>query len=140
MLQAAFLLLVLAIASCFDLRQRRIPNVLPIIVFAAGLLMLALAPQHAISPGGGASIVGLVLGAAALMPGYLLGALGAGDVKLMAASGFVVGWVVALMLIVMWALTFGVWCLAAVMAGSRRRQPAVPALFLAALLLGVSRL
>src|SRR4051812_49543959 len=39
----------------------------------------------------GASIAGFVLGFALMMPGHVLGATGAGDVKFMAAVGAIVG-------------------------------------------------
>ena len=38
-----------------------------------------------------ASILGFILGLALMMPGHLLGATGAGDVKLMAAVGALIG-------------------------------------------------
>lgn len=39
----------------------------------------------------GASVAGMALGLLLMMPGYVLGATGAGDVKLMAAVGTLVG-------------------------------------------------
>lgn len=43
------------------------------------------------APGGLAALGGLAVGLAALMPFYALGGLGAGDVKLMAAAGSLLG-------------------------------------------------
>ncbi len=77
----------LAAAVWVDLRAARVPNV----VVAAGLafaLGLSLTPQ-----GGGLNhaIGGAAVGLALLLPLYLLGVSGAGDVKLLAAVGAFVG-------------------------------------------------
>jgi prepilin peptidase CpaA len=75
-------------ATVIDLKTRRIPNELTA-AMAVGGVALAVA-----GPGGiglAASIAGLMLGLLLMMPGYALGATGAGDVKLMAAVGAIVG-------------------------------------------------
>lgn len=78
----------LVAAVLIDIRSRRIPNWLTGLMAGAGLLMAV----------GGVS--GLTLGQAALgfaaglllmLPGHALGATGAGDVKLMAAVGAILG-------------------------------------------------
>jgi prepilin peptidase CpaA len=77
---------VLSVVS--DLRTRRIPNRLTFGIAALGLLL-------AISGFGrmsfGAAIAGFVLGLGLMLPGHLIGATGAGDVKLFAALGSVLG-------------------------------------------------
>jgi prepilin peptidase CpaA len=68
--------------AAIDLRTRRVPNWLTFGLAAFGLL-LAVVRGHQF----GYAIGGLVLGFALMMPGHLLGATGAGDVKLLAALG-----------------------------------------------------
>ena len=80
----AIVLFLLAIATVFDVKSHRIPNWL---VFSGALLGFA---YHAFSPfgiGAMASAQGLAVGLAAFMPLYLIRAMGAGDVKLMAMVG-----------------------------------------------------
>ena len=82
------LLLLLATAAVIDSRSHRIPNWL---VFSGALLGLA---YHAFSPYGTgviASVGGLAVGLVSFMPLYLLRAMGAGDVKLMAMVGAYLG-------------------------------------------------
>ena len=71
-----------------DIKARRIPN--PLTAAMAGTGMgLAASGVSGISLG--ASIVGFILGLVLMLPGHALGATGAGDVKLMAAVGAIVG-------------------------------------------------
>ena len=79
----------LAAATVIDLRSRRIPNELTAAMAVLGL-GLAATGSRAASPSA-ASLAGFVLGLLLMMPGYALGATGAGDVKLMAAVGAIVG-------------------------------------------------
>jgi prepilin peptidase CpaA len=67
-----------------DLRTRRVPNILTIPLAALGLACAA----------GGVTILtfqaaclGIALGFLLMLPGYVFGATGAGDVKLLAAAG-----------------------------------------------------
>jgi prepilin peptidase CpaA len=93
--QAGVLVVLLACAIFTDLRSRRIPNVL----VGTGIL-LALA-SHAfgwlsgVQSLAGASpwspLVGMIYGLVLMLPLYLLRAMGAGDVKLMAMVGALVG-------------------------------------------------
>jgi len=76
------------IAAVFDLRTRRVPNELTSFVAALGLSLAAARFDLA---GARGAIVGLALGGALMLPGYLIGATGAGDVKLLAAFGAVLG-------------------------------------------------
>jgi prepilin peptidase CpaA len=78
-----FLLLILAIASVYDIRERRIPNRL-IFTGLAGLVVLAVFSD---AKGFVWSIAGLTTGLAIFFPIYAAGWLGAGDVKLMALVG-----------------------------------------------------
>lgn len=75
-------------AAWIDFRTTRIPNALILAGAALGLLM-------ALESGGWAGLIsavsGLFLGLALMLPGYLLLSTGAGDVKLMAAAGALLG-------------------------------------------------
>jgi prepilin peptidase CpaA len=89
------LLALLLAAVATDLRSRRIPNTLVLAGIALALLSHAIALSGMGQPLAGTSwwapLAGLAAGLAALMPLYLLRALGAGDVKLMAMVGAFVG-------------------------------------------------
>lgn len=74
--------------AIIDLRTRRVPNTLTVTLAAAGLLSAA---SGIGSLGILASLAGVGLGLALMLPGHLVGATGAGDVKLLAASGAVLG-------------------------------------------------
>lgn len=80
--------LLVCMAAVWDVRRRRVPNVL---VFPAAVLGIALQLALAGWQGGAAALGGLAVGLALLFPGYLLGTTGAGDVKLMAAVGTFLG-------------------------------------------------
>jgi prepilin peptidase CpaA len=84
LVQAAPLLALLLIAAAGDLRTRKIPNWLAVLLIFSGLAQGALA--HA-GPGVGMSGAGILV--APLIPFVLfaIGAMGAGDVKLMAGVG-----------------------------------------------------
>jgi prepilin peptidase CpaA len=75
-------------AAVIDIRTRRIPNWLTLGSAVAGLA-LAATGASGISPGW--SLLGLIAGGLLMMPGHVLGATGAGDVKLLAAVGAIVG-------------------------------------------------
>ncbi len=75
-------------ATIVDVRARRVPNVLTMGVAAAGL-MLATAGLGDVTLGG--ALKGLALGLALLLPAHVIGATGAGDVKLLAAFGALLG-------------------------------------------------
>ena len=115
MLQFTVLAAALAIAVVIDVRTRRIPNWLTGALAAAGLGMSfaggGLTPAQA--------ALGLLAGLLLMMPAHLIGATGAGDVKLMAAVGAMVGPGMALRAFVFTALAGGV--LAVVVAARRGR-------------------
>jgi prepilin peptidase CpaA len=75
-------------ATVIDIRQRRVPNVLTMGVASAGLL-LAMGGLGTATVGG--ALGGLALGLALLLPAHVFGATGAGDVKLLAAFGALLG-------------------------------------------------
>ena len=88
----AVVVTVLAACGCasivIDVRTRRVPNVLTFGLAAAGLALSAL---HLSGVGVWSALGGLALGLVLMLPGHVIGATGAGDVKLMAAVGAVVG-------------------------------------------------
>jgi prepilin peptidase CpaA len=98
---AALALLVLT-ALMFDVRQRRIPNTLVLLALAGGLLINLIGPHIwlrgtgllTLYPGAlgiKGAVLGALTGLAVFLPFYLLRAMGAGDVKLMAGIGAFVG-------------------------------------------------
>ena len=106
-LSQAHLLLPLAIALWIawgDLRTYRIPNYLTFGAALAGLVFQAV--FHGLD-GVGSSLLGLALGFSLLFPVYLLGCMGAGDVKALAALGAWLGPSLTLMLFVYMALAGG---------------------------------
>ena len=78
----------LALATVIDVKSRRIPNWVTAAMAGVGL---ALAITGTSGTSVAASFAGFVLGFLLMLPGYRLGATGAGDVKLMAAVGAIVG-------------------------------------------------
>jgi prepilin peptidase CpaA len=106
----------LVLATAIDLRSRRIPNQLTAAMAAAGLGFAA-GGISGISVA--ASIGGIVLGLLLMLPGYALGATGAGDVKLMAAVGAIVGPPLVVWAFICTALAGGV--IALIVAVRRRR-------------------
>ena len=78
----------MAAATVIDLRTRRIPNALTATLAGLGVGMAAAGVSGVTL---WASLLGFVVGLALMMPGHVLGATGAGDVKLMAATGAIVG-------------------------------------------------
>jgi prepilin peptidase CpaA len=72
------------VACVFDLHNRRIPNVLTFGAASAAFVAAAWAGGPSAV---GASVAGWIVAGAVWLPFYLLGGMGAGDVKLMAAIG-----------------------------------------------------
>lgn len=75
-------------AAIVDATERRIPNVISLGTASAGV-MLAAMRLSGISVT--SSLIGLAIGFALMLPGHLFGGTGAGDVKLFAAAGAVLG-------------------------------------------------
>jgi prepilin peptidase CpaA len=87
---AAFVVIAIGmtVASVVDLRSRRIPNELTATLAGIGV---GLAASGVSGVSLWASMLGFGIGLALMMPGHVLGATGAGDVRLMAAFGAIVG-------------------------------------------------
>lgn len=82
---AVVLFAMLVIACVTDIRARRIPNWLVAVVLVVGVLVTtALDP---VVPGLLRAVAGVAVGLVIWLPGWLLRMMGAGDVKLFAATG-----------------------------------------------------
>lgn len=86
--KSLLLCMLLLVAAAFDVKQRRIPNLL--VLFG---LLLAFYVQLALPLGGGLwkALAGFGIVSAIALPLYLLRAMGAGDVKLLAVVGTFLG-------------------------------------------------
>lgn len=92
--------------ALWDWRYRRIPNGALILVLVPAGLALAFNGQGLLGAGVLASLTGFML-AALLLPGYAMGQMGAGDVKLFATLGLLQGGWVAADLLLLSALWLG---------------------------------
>jgi prepilin peptidase CpaA len=80
--------LLLILATVFDLRQQRIPNAITLPIIVSALIYFVILDGLS---GFTHSAGGLFLGLALLLPVYIIGGMGAGDVKLMGAVGSILG-------------------------------------------------
>jgi prepilin peptidase CpaA len=78
----------LGTAAVIDIRRRRIPNVVCVATAATGLTfsMYGISTITVTS-----ALAGLAIGFLMMLPGHVFGATGAGDVKLFAAAGTLLG-------------------------------------------------
>ncbi len=75
-------------AAAIDLRTGRIPNLLTATVAVTGFALAGLGlTGHSMA----GALAGALIGFALMLPGHLLGGTGAGDVKLLAALGTLLG-------------------------------------------------
>jgi Flp pilus assembly protein protease CpaA len=98
----AVCLVLCAAAAAIDLRTHRIPNALTLPALAAGLLMAATGGAYDLA---GAAIAALLLGGLFALFA-LVGGVGWGDAKLMAAVGALLGWPLVGWPIVLHALAY----------------------------------
>ena len=103
-------------AAAIDLRTRHVPNAL---TGAAAAVGVALAVTGFGRVGMVAAVVGGLIGLALMLPGYLFGATGGGDVKLLAAIGTLLG--PDRILIAFFGMAIGGGLIALAMAAVRRR-------------------
>jgi prepilin peptidase CpaA len=113
------LIIILCISVFYDIRYRRIPNwlTLPAIVFGLG--------YHLITgglDGLGFSALGMVVGFGFFFLFYVAGGMGAGDVKLMAAIGSILGPKDAVYACAYTAIAGGVYALILILAGKENRK------------------
>jgi len=112
----AIVCVAMSLAAVIDLRTRRVPNALTgaLLVTGIGIAAVELGPI-----GIGGALVGCLLGFAFMLPGHVFGATGAGDVKLFAAAGALLGPATTVQAFIYTAIAGGV--LALVVAVRRRR-------------------
>jgi prepilin peptidase CpaA len=103
-------------SAIVDLYTRRVPNGLTL---AIGSLGVALAAMRLTGVSVPAALGGFALGLVLMLPGHLIGATGAGDVKLFAALGTLLGPTLIGVAFLYTALAGG---LLAVIVASRRRR------------------
>jgi prepilin peptidase CpaA len=84
----AVLVLGVGAGAFIDLRTRRVPNALTMTLTTIGIACAAAGISGLTVF---ASVLGLAVGFGLMLPGYIFGATGAGDVKLMAAAGALLG-------------------------------------------------
>jgi prepilin peptidase CpaA len=75
-------------SALVDLRSRRVPNALTIGIALTGVMLALLHVTPLSLP---AALAGFAVGLLLMMPGHIVGATGAGDVKLLAAIGTLLG-------------------------------------------------
>lgn len=109
MLSTGAYLALLAAGMVTDVRARRVPNLLVVLLLAAGLLSATVG----IAPAGTlvSATLGVGIGLALWLPFWLLGLLGAGDVKFFAAGAAWVGPALAWRSALLAALLGGVFAL-----------------------------
>lgn len=119
----------LAVATVVDLRQRRVPNIVVAAGMLSGLALQALAPhgQGLFAAGWGGlglvpALLGILTGLGLFLPLYLLRAVGAGDVKLLAMVGAWLGPQHLLAAALLTLLAGGVLSLAAMLLSRTSRQ------------------
>ncbi|MGN6507035.1 MAG: A24 family peptidase [Tepidisphaeraceae bacterium] len=78
------LIVFVSLAAVIDWRTRRIPNALNLIIFCTGL---GVAWEGGTHVSFAAALLGSLVGFGLLLPAFVLGAMGGGDVKLLAALG-----------------------------------------------------
>lgn len=112
--------LVVAGGACVtDVRASRIPNTLTLLGVVTGLV------AHAVLPAGlgvGAALAGAAAGLLVFLPFFVLGGMGGGDVKLMAAVGAWLGWPAILTAALTIAIVGGVVALAVAISRGYLRQ------------------
>ena len=91
-IKVALLLTLVAVAAGFDIKSRRIPNWLVLVGLIASFSIQLMAGSDGFKAWG----LGLLVGFGLFLPLYLLRAMGAGDVKLMAMVGSFLGPLAAL--------------------------------------------
>jgi prepilin peptidase CpaA len=118
-----------------DLRHRRVPNTLLLLMLVPAVLALAINGQGLLGAGVGSSMVGLLVAGLSGLPGYVMGYSGAGDVKLAGFLGLLLGFGGAVEMVLVASVLFGATSLLAWWNGGEavreRRLPHGPAFVVA---------
>jgi prepilin peptidase CpaA len=109
----------LGAAAVVDVRQRRIPNVISVATAATGLTF-SLFGINTITVS--SALAGLAIGFLMMLPAHVFGATGAGDVKLFAAAGTLLGSGRIVAAFVLVAITGGVLALVVALWRGRLRR------------------
>ncbi|MEQ9479624.1 MAG: prepilin peptidase [Algiphilus sp.] len=125
----------LLIATMTDLRRRRIPNAIPAAIVLLSAALMVAEPAQALSPGWSASALGALFALVTTLPGHAFRALGAGDVKLLAACGVALGWPGTALFVILWLMMLAVLGVALRLLGRGDAYPAAPAMLASAFLL-----
>jgi prepilin peptidase CpaA len=115
----AVLVLIVVTAAIYDIRYRRIPNWLVLVGLALGFGLNTFLFEVS---GFTSSAKGMGLALLIYFPLYLLRAMGAGDAKLMAAVGSIVGWGDWLAIFVLTAVIGGLMGLVVLLFAGRIRK------------------
>ena len=90
-----------------DLRHRRVPNVLLVLMLVPATLAVIVNGQGLLDKGVLASLIGMLVAGLPLLPGYASGQMGAGDIKFSACIGGLLGPTGAFEMLLMSALMIG---------------------------------
>lgn len=121
------LALLLGVAVHIDLKERRIPNLLTAIVLGLGLVTRGVLEG---TPGLTSALAGAAVAFGLTLPGWWLGGMGAGDVKLMAAVGAWLGPVGAVFAVLFSLIAGGVFAAVVALRRGMLRQALFGALVL----------
>lgn len=90
-----------------DWRSHRVPNAALLLLLVPALLALIVNGKGLLGVGVVPSILGLLVAGGILLPGYALGKMGAGDVKLAGCMGLLLGPAAACKMLLVAALVIG---------------------------------
>jgi prepilin peptidase CpaA len=125
-----------AAVSWKDWRSHRIPNVALLLLLVPALLALVVNGKGLLGVAVLPSLMGLLMGGGILLPGYVLGKMGAGDIKFAACLGLLLGPGATFRMLLVFAVAIGIlsavtWVYHRQVPGAgQRRIAAAPALML----------
>ena len=107
-------------AARIDMAEKRIPDRLPVYMALLGVVALWLFPEHGFADRlAGTALISFPMFLLALI---LEGAFGGGDVKLMAAGGFLLGWRGVALAALTGMVTGGIYCIVMLAVGRLGRK------------------